>query len=107
MSKKLSFKVRDLEGPVSLYFNYPVEFKFFVRANGEVACTIPHLDLEVGGKSLEDAMDKTVKTVRAMTTAFRTAHVDKLSRAEAEQRLQFLRAVNIIRTFEMISSAIH
>lgn len=99
--------VRELEGPVCLYLNFPIEFRFLSRDSGDVICIVPFLDLEVGADDLESVMDLAVRTIRAMTYAFQTCDVAALSSQEEIQRTLFLEAVDIHRTFEMISPSVH
>ena len=102
MSQQISFQVRDIKGEIRLVFHHPVELRFHIRDNGEVVCEVPNLQIEVGGDTLEHAMDKTVRTIRAMTKMFINAHAASLSKKERAQKNLFLDVVDIAATFDFL-----
>ena len=102
MSQQISFQVRDIKGDIRLVFHHPIELRFHIRDNEEVVCEVPYLRLEVGGDSLEEAMDKTVRTIRAMTKMFINAHAARLSEKEKVQKGLFLEIVDIAATFDFL-----
>ena len=104
MSQNISFMIRNIEGPVHLFFHHPVEFRFLTRDNGEVICHVPYFDLEVGGDTLEDVMNRTVRTIRVLANTFRTTPTDLLSEKEAEQKGLYLGVVDILRTFNLLET---
>lgn len=96
--------VRRIEGPIHLYFINPLEFRFITRANGEVVCLVPYLELEVGGDSLESVMNRTVRTIRALANMFRCTPTHLLSSRELVEKELYLDAVDLARTFNLGAS---